>query len=92
MLHASEDRPEIGGTPGEQRFEQDSSISLARRAVGEGAVEFVEGAVTEEELQEGQVRKGRVAALFDRGAPVLHFTQPPAFQLEANATAVEAYL
>jgi hypothetical protein len=67
MLHASEDRPEIGGTPGEQRFEQDSSVSLAQRAVGEGAVEFVEGAVTEEELQEGQVRKGRVAALFDRG-------------------------
>src|SRR5215211_4046331 len=48
-------------------------------------------AVTEE-LQEGQVRKSRVAFLFDRGTPMLHCAKLAALQLKAEATTVEAHL
>ena len=88
----SENGPKVRGTPGKQGSQQDSRISLAGRTVGEGVVEFFERAVPEEELQEGQVRKGRIARLFDRGAPTLHSAQPSALQLEAEATTVEAHL
>jgi hypothetical protein len=43
-----------------------------------------------EELQEGQVRESRFAASFGRGASMLHWAQPAAFQLEA--TTIEAHL
>jgi hypothetical protein len=55
-------------------------------------VELFEGAVSEEELQEGQVRKSRFAAFLDLGATTLHSAEPSALQLEAEATTEKAHL
>src|SRR5215212_4782800 len=39
-----------------------------------------------------KVREGRIARLFDRGAPVLYLAQASAFELETEAITVEAHL
>jgi hypothetical protein len=69
VARASGDGLEVGGAFGEQGFEQYPRVVFARRAIGDVTVGLVEGAVSEEELQEGEVRESGVAGSFDPGSP-----------------------